>query len=153
MYSWESCKKNYKLKAVHISFIYYNIYVVLFSWLFPYKGPEINFFHQVSVLMIWCHYVAVLPPANRCIADRGFEYQYICTFRGTRERTVILDNLIQIFESNPQIRLKNQISQRSVIRIRRSGIFQIISDILSEVRRTSPCTLQLIYYKNNISVY
>ncbi len=37
-----------------------------------------------------------------------------------------------------QIRLKNQISQRSVIRIRRSGIFQIISDVLSEVRRTDP---------------
>ncbi len=24
-----------------------------------------------TFLMIWCHYVAVLPPANRCIADRG----------------------------------------------------------------------------------
>jgi len=37
-----------------------------------------------------------------------------------------------------QIRLKNQISQRSVITIRRSGIFQIISDVLSEVWRTDP---------------
>ncbi len=38
-----------------------------------------------------------------------------------------------------QIRLKNQISQRSVIMIRRSVIFQIISDVLSEVRRTDTC--------------
>ncbi len=53
---------------MHISFIYYEIYVVLFAWLFTYKGPEIclEVFRQVSVLMIWCHYVAVLPPANRC---------------------------------------------------------------------------------------
>ncbi len=82
----------------NISFIYYNIYVVLFAWLFPYKSPEIcQLFRQVSFLMIWCHYVAVLPPANRCIVDRGFEYRYICPFWGTRERAVILDNLIQIF--------------------------------------------------------
>ncbi len=26
---------------MHISFIYYTIYIVLFSWLFPYKSPEI----------------------------------------------------------------------------------------------------------------
>ncbi len=89
--------------------------------------------------MKWCHYVAALPPANRCSADRGFEYRYICRFEGTRERAVILDNLIQIFLSNTQIRSKNQISQRSVIRIRRSGIFQIISDVLSDVWRTDPC--------------
>ncbi len=35
-----------------------------------------------------------------------------------------------------QIRLKNQSSQRPVISIRRSRISQIISDLLSEVRRT-----------------
>ncbi len=40
-----------------------------------------------------------------------------------------------------QIHLKNQISQRSVITVRRSGISQIISDVLSEVRRTDPCFL------------
>ncbi len=40
--------------------------------------------------------------------------------------------------SGPQSRLKNQISQRSVTMIRRSGIFQIISDLLSEVQRTDP---------------
>ncbi len=68
----------------------------MFAWLFPYKGPEIcHVFRQV--LIIWFHYVAVLPPANRCIADHGFEYQYICSFRGTLELAVILDNLIQIF--------------------------------------------------------
>ncbi len=88
--------------------------------------------------MIWCHYVAVLPPANRCIADCGFEYRYICPFRGTRERAVILDSLIQIFESNTQIRLKNQISQRPVITIRRSRVSQSISDVLRDVRRTDP---------------
>ncbi len=46
------------LKTVHISFIYLDliylfisiyIYVVLFAWLFPYKGPEIcQLFRQVS---------------------------------------------------------------------------------------------------------
>ncbi len=78
---------------MHISFIYLHliylfisiyIYVVLSTWLFPYKVPEIcQVFRQV--------------PANRCIADRGFEYRYIAPFRGTREHAVILDNLIQIF--------------------------------------------------------
>ncbi len=102
-------KNTNKLKTVHISFIALHliylfismhIYVVLFIWLFPYKGPEIcQVFRQVSFLMIWCHYVAVLPPANHCIADRGFEYWYICPFRGTLEHTLILDNLIQIFKS------------------------------------------------------
>ncbi len=28
-------------KPVHTSVIYYNIYVVLFVWLFPYKSPDI----------------------------------------------------------------------------------------------------------------
>ncbi len=38
-----------KKKTVHISFSYYNIYVVLFAWLFPYKGPEMcQVFRQVS---------------------------------------------------------------------------------------------------------
>ncbi len=61
------------------------------------KGPEMcQVFRQVSFLMI-CHYVAVLPPANRCIADHGFEDRHICSFRGTLEHAVILDNLIQIF--------------------------------------------------------
>ncbi len=46
--NWESCKKN-----LHISFIYYTIYVVLFTWVFPYESPEIRqLFHQVSFLMI-----------------------------------------------------------------------------------------------------
>ncbi len=84
------------------------------------------------------HYVAVLPPANRCIADRGFEYRYIFPFWGTLEHAVILENLIQIFLSNTHIRLKNQIRQRPVITTRRSRISQIISDVLSEVRRTYP---------------
>ncbi len=38
-------------------------------------------FRQVTFLMIWCHYVAVLPPANRYIADRGFEYRCIAPFK------------------------------------------------------------------------
>ncbi len=55
---------------MHISFICYNIYVVLFTWLFPYKGPEsCQLFRQVSLLIIFCHYVAVLPQ-DRCIANR-----------------------------------------------------------------------------------
>ncbi len=96
-----------KLKTVHISFIYLHLIylfisiyidVVLFAWLFPYKGPEMcQVFRQVSFLMIGCHYVAVFPRANRCTADCGFEYRYICPFRGTLECAVILDNLIQIF--------------------------------------------------------
>ncbi len=60
--NWESCKKNTnKLKTVHISFIYLHliylfisiyIYVVLFAWLIPYKGPEMcQLFRQVSFLM------------------------------------------------------------------------------------------------------
>ncbi len=85
---------------MHISFIYlylYTNYVVLFAWLFPYEGPEMcQVFHQVSFLMI-CHYVAVLPPANRCIDDCSLKHQYICSFQGARECAVILDNLIQIF--------------------------------------------------------
>ncbi len=95
---WESYKKiTNKLKTVHISFIYYNINVALFAWLFPYKSPEIcQLFRQVSFLTI-CHYVAVLPPVNRCVADRTFEYRYICPSWGTWERAVILDILIQIF--------------------------------------------------------
>jgi len=51
---------------------------------------------------------------------------------------VISDNLIQIFSSNPQIRLKNQSSKRSVFTIRRYGICQIISDVLSEIWRMDP---------------
>ncbi len=100
-------KMTNKLKTLYISLIYLHLsylfisiymYVVLFTWLFSYKGPEMcQVFRQVSFLTIWCHYVAVLPPANRCIADRGFEYWYICLFRGTLERAEILDNLIQIF--------------------------------------------------------
>ncbi len=35
--------------------------------------------------------------ASRYLYVYGFEYRYICPFRGTRERAVILDNLIQIF--------------------------------------------------------
>ncbi len=97
-----------------------------------------SFFFRCLFLIIWCHYVAVLLPANRCTADHGFEYRYICPFRGTLECAIILDKLIQIFESNTQICLKNQISQRPVITIRRSRISQIISDVLSEVRRTDP---------------
>ncbi len=37
----------------------------------------------------------VLPPANRCIADRGFEYRYIASFKPTYERAIISDNSIQ----------------------------------------------------------
>jgi len=67
------------------------------------------------IFVIWCHYVAVSPPANCCI-DKGFENWYICPFQWTNQHGVISDNLIQIFSSNHC--LKNQISQRSVIRIK-----------------------------------
>ncbi len=67
-------------------FVSIYIYVVLFAWLFPYKGPEMcQVFRQVSLLNYMMSLLAVLPPANRCIADRGFEYRYICPFRGTLE--------------------------------------------------------------------
>ncbi len=63
-----------------------------------------------------------------------------------------MDKSCRSRDSNPQPRvtsptlyllgngwpMKNQISQRSVITIRRSGISQIISDVFSEVRRTNP---------------
>ncbi len=82
-------KKKY-FKKILISFIYYNIYVVVFTWLFTYKSPEIcQVFRQVYFLIIWCHYVVVLPPANRCIADHGFEYGYIAPFKPTHERAII----------------------------------------------------------------
>ncbi len=72
------------ISFIYLHFIYLylfiSIYLVLFAWLFPYKGPEIAV-------------VAVLPPANRCIADLGFEYRYICPFRGTQECAVILKQL------------------------------------------------------------
>ncbi len=119
-------KMTNKLKTLHISFIYLyliylfisiSMYAVLFAWLFPYKGPE-KFFVWCLFLIIWCYYVAVLPPANRCIADRGFEYWYICPFRGTLERTVILDNLIQIFESNTQIHLKIKLAKDQLSRFK-----------------------------------
>ncbi len=76
-----SKKNTNKWKTVQISFIYYNMYVVFFTWLFLYKGPEMcDVFRQVSFLMIWCYYVAVLPPANCCIADRGLEYDTYALF-------------------------------------------------------------------------
>ncbi len=54
------------------------------------------------------------------------------------DKVVVDDDNYDEWVSGPQIRLKNQISQRSVTMIRRSGIFQIISDLLSEVQRTDP---------------
>ncbi len=143
---------------MHISLIYLHLIcvfisihfcidtnTVLFTWQFPYKGPEMC---QVF------HYVSVLLPANRCITDRGFEYWYICPFWGTLECAVILDNLIQIFLSKTQIRLKNQISQRSVITIRRSGISKIISDLLSKVRKMDPrCICVFVYMYVYMYIY
>jgi len=80
----------------------------------------------------------MLPSPNRCIADHVLEYQYIHPFQWTQERAVILE----YFKSNLQIRLQNQISQRLVlITIRRSGTWQIISDVLSEVQRTDPSSV------------
>ncbi len=68
----------------------------LFACLFPYKSPELfQVFRQVTFLMIWCHYIAVLPPANRCIADHGFEYRYIAPFKPTHEWAIISDTSIQ----------------------------------------------------------
>ncbi len=76
--NWESCKKNEsQIKSVHILFIDYICQV----------------FCQVSFLIIY--YVAVLLPANRCIADRGFEYRYIAPVKPTHERAIISDNSIQ----------------------------------------------------------
>ncbi len=75
---------------MHIYFIYYYIYVVLFAWLLPEMW---HVFRQVSFLMIWCHYVS-------SVADCAFEYQYMCPFKGiTRMR----NNLRQL---NPDILIK-----------------------------------------------
>ncbi len=83
---------------LHLNYLYISIYLVLFTLFFCQilyqkfvKFFVSVFFNDMMSLR------AVLPPANRCIADRGFEYRYICPFQGTRERAVILDNLIQIF--------------------------------------------------------
>ncbi len=68
--------------------------------------------------------------------SRCWSWSRVSIYIWTLERAVILSNLIQIFESNMQISLKNQISQRPVITSRRSGISQIISDVL--IQRTDP---------------
>ncbi len=52
-------------------------------------------FRQVSFLTIQGKYVAVLPPVNRCIAERGFEYRYRSPFKPTHECAIISDNSIQ----------------------------------------------------------
>ncbi len=117
----------------------YSIYVVLFTWLFPEKSRNLwSFFRQVPFIITWCHYVAVLLPANRYIADRGFEYRYIAPLN--QPMNTQLSQITQSSYSNHQQQMcsKNRISQILIRAVISSWMCHLISDVISDVWRMGP---------------
>ncbi len=105
----------------------------------------------MSFLIIWCHCVAVLPPANRCIADRGFEYRYIAPCKPTHERTIISITQSSHTNHQQQVRSKNRISQIPISVMISSWMFHLISDVISNVWRTGPRSTQILLKENDRS--
>ncbi len=126
--NWESCKTikiNKKACIFHLSII-----TLMYFCSF---GCFLIKVHK-SFLMIWCHYVAVLPPANHRIADRGIEYRYIAPFKPS-------DNSIQPYNHQPQVRSKKRINQILISAMMSSWMCHLISDVISDVRRMDPSSV------------
>ncbi len=74
---------------MHLSIITFMYFCSLGCFLIKVQ-KFVKFFVRCLFVIIWCHYVAILPPANRYIADCGFEYRSISPFKPTHEHAIDL---------------------------------------------------------------